>query len=430
MKFTFINNACSIIEATGFKFLTDPWMSPGVFDGAWFPAIPLKTKLQDVLGADAIYISHLHEDHCDKPFLATCPKDKPLFILDDEGPNFLRRILERNGFRNLNTVKSGASATIGPFTVRIFRPFAGSVFDEVAVGNLIDSAILFSANGFNLLNTNDNTLTKEAAEAFAPLKIDLALLNYGSAGAYPACFPDLSPEQRLAERRRILARNMNHFIDLADILQPRYAMQFAGDYMLGGKNFPKNPYLPSGDESLFRSVLDSTADSNRSWKLIHLTEGQTFDLAAGEITGEPRVVPREEQEAYNRSVQSRPFPYEQTEPLKLESLSDKLTLARNKLFQKQKTYNVFPDLNMYIRTDGGTVVFNFLEDSVRVDGHIPVSEMREPFLCADLDSRLFKAILHRDTNWNNAIIGCHFDFRRKPNVWIPDVDTIMSFFQV
>ena len=431
MKFTLINNACSVIEASGFKFLTDPWLSPGVFDGAWFPAYPLKSKLEDLLHADAIYVSHLHEDHCDKPFLATCPKDKPIFSLDDEGPNFLRRILERKGFKNLHFLKNSTSATIGPFTIRVFRPFARSVFDEVSVGNLIDSAALFSADGFSLLNTNDNALTKDAAESFRPLKIDLALLNYGSAGAYPACFPDLTPEQKLSERKRILTRNMNYFVDLADILQPKYAMPFAGDYMLGGKNFPKNPYLPNTDEALFQSVIESRKDdAQRAWKLIHMTETQTFDLASGEVKGEPRVVPVKEMEDYCRTVETSAFPYEQVEPVNLQALSGELKTARTKLFLKQKTYNVFPDLNMYIRTDGGTVVFNFLEDSVKMEGHVPVSEMREPFLCADLDLRLFKSILTRETNWNNTIIGCHIDFRRKPNVWIPDADTIMSFFQV
>ena len=48
----------------------------------------LKTKTEDVLNIDAIYVSHLHSDHFDIRTFKKFKKSTPIIILDRE-PNFL-----------------------------------------------------------------------------------------------------------------------------------------------------------------------------------------------------------------------------------------------------------------------------------------------------------------------------------------------------
>jgi UDP-MurNAc hydroxylase len=45
-----------------------------------------------------------------------------------------------------------------------------------------------------------------------------------------------------------------------------------------------------------------------------------------------------------------------------------------------------------------------------------------------MDYRLLKRIVNRQAHWNNAEIGCHVDFIRTPNTYLPDVHTMLSFF--
>ena len=54
------------IEVGGKKILFDPWLTDGVYLGAWshYPYFDLDSNLSEINSYDAIYISHIHPDHC------------------------------------------------------------------------------------------------------------------------------------------------------------------------------------------------------------------------------------------------------------------------------------------------------------------------------------------------------------------------------
>jgi hypothetical protein len=47
-----------------------------------------------------------------------------------------------------------------------------------------------------------------------------------------------------------------------------------------------------------------------------------------------------------------------------------------------------------------------------------------------MPDELLSDILNRKAHWNNAEIGCLITFDRRPNVYMPDVHTLMSFFHL
>jgi len=47
-----------------------------------------------------------------------------------------------------------------------------------------------------------------------------------------------------------------------------------------------------------------------------------------------------------------------------------------------------------------------------------------------MDERLLRRILDRKSHWNNAEIGAHINFIRSPNVYEPDLHTILQFFHL
>ena len=90
-----------LIETRGTSILCDPWFVPAFF-GSWFP-FPRNDELSDDLlerieGADFLYVSHLHGDHHDTPWLTShLRRDIPI-LLPDYPTREQRRTLAELGF--------------------------------------------------------------------------------------------------------------------------------------------------------------------------------------------------------------------------------------------------------------------------------------------------------------------------------------------
>ena len=52
------------------------------------------------------------------------------------------------------------------------------------------------------------------------------------------------------------------------------------------------------------------------------------------------------------------------------------------------------------------------------------------YLYCEMDLRLLRRILDRKSHWNNAEIGCHINFVRKPNKMDPDVHKALCFLHL
>ncbi len=244
MKLTFFSNACCIYESEGYRLLADPWLSETAFEGAWVHDPPITTKPEDVTDVDALYISHIHPDHCDPQTLKYFRRDIPILTLRDEFL-FCANYLERLGFTNVIALPNRASAELGPFTVTMFGPFVAHPFHENELGNLVDSSLLVQRGKYSVLNCNDNTPSIESA---AQLKRDfgsptVAQINYNNAGPYPACFMNLSLEEKASESERLIKRNLDHLAAVGKALGAKFVQPFAGAFKLAGDKAHLNPYL-------------------------------------------------------------------------------------------------------------------------------------------------------------------------------------------
>ncbi len=270
MKLTFITNACCIYEADGFRLLSDPWLTESCFMGQWLHDPPITTKPEDLAGVDALYISHIHEDHCDPETLRHFRRGIKIVCLDDR---FTAPHLRRMGFSNAWALPDGMLHSIGPFALTIFGPFCKHPHVDCEVGNVIDSALLIKHEGVKVLNLNDNTPTVAVAEKLAADHgpFDVVQINYNNAGPYPACFDNLTWEQKRSEHFRLIERNLTHMVDVAKALKPRYVMPFAGAYKLA--NEALNPVLgtTTPEHAAARAQL-------AGFETIVLAEGESFEL--------------------------------------------------------------------------------------------------------------------------------------------------------
>ena len=416
MELRFIANACAEISGGGFTLLCDPWLTDGAYEGAWHHFPPIKTRPEDLLGADALYISHIHPDHFDPAFIAVWPKTKPIVILEQE-PNYLRRALDVQGFDHVIAVQSGLSVKLGPLWVTMYGPFCKNVFHRCQVGDVLDSAIYVTDGANSVLNTNDNLPDIDAAKMLARHhpKIDLALLICNAAGPYPACFDNLTDDGKHAESEAIIDRNAKHVIAITKILSPRAVMPFAGDFVLGGKLWRKNIFNGTAPAPDAAARLASTLPIDI--KVLAMKEGERLDVET--LMLDP--VDRENQDltpvAYaETALSARPLAYEDDPDPPIEVLTTKLMLARANLWERQIKMGVFPRWRVSIDLGEGEW-FKF-----------SLGDRWTSTLDCHLDRRLLWRILTRETTWNNAEIGCHIDFVRTPNVYDPDVHHLMNFF--
>ncbi|MCC8374967.1 MULTISPECIES: MBL fold metallo-hydrolase [Photorhabdus] len=106
MKITQVRNATQLITFAGKKFLIDPMLAkkdayPGFAGTACselrIPIVELPLDMDTLLDVDAIIVTHTHLDHWDAAAVALIPKDKLIYVQNENDENILRS----QGFTNL-----------------------------------------------------------------------------------------------------------------------------------------------------------------------------------------------------------------------------------------------------------------------------------------------------------------------------------------
>ena len=152
MRATSIGHAGILIESEHGSIVCDPWFVPAFF-GSWFP-FPRNDQLSEDLrsrieGADFLYVSHLHGDHWDEPWLREhLPRDIGVLL-----PGYPSRELDRRmkdlGFTNLVRTKDKEELDLGGLTVAIH------VETSITDGPGGDSALVVSDGDVRIVDQND-----------------------------------------------------------------------------------------------------------------------------------------------------------------------------------------------------------------------------------------------------------------------------------
>jgi len=418
MKFEFISNACGIFHTQGgLKILCDPWIEDGVFDGSWCHCPPLKTQLKDLLDVDALYISHIHQDHYDNRNF-NYRKDIPIIVLD-HGPNFLIKNLERAGYTNLIRIKNDQTLLYEGVEITLYAPFAKNSFHDAKIGNLIDSAFIIKDHDCIAFNANDNTPTLAACtmlrEKFG--QFDMAMINYNTAGPYPSCFNNHTESEKQKEHDRLLQRNYDFMVELVNALKPKVVLPFAGAYVLGGQLHYKNPYLGTASwDDCADNIRDKIDDDSR---VICLRENDCFDFITA--TSDKEYIPLDENEMKDyieNTLAKRLYPYEYDDQPDHSQLLQDCQQASQAMLQRMGRFKLELKTAMFLEVG---------DELLQI--YKPEPEPTVSLRCS-LDLRLLRRILDRKSHWNNAEIGAHIEFVREPNTYEPDVHTALQFFHL
>ena len=70
------------LNLSGYKILMDPWLTDGEYYGSWshYPYYDLDKNINEINSYNAIYISHIHPDHCSDDTLKKISKEIPIYI--------------------------------------------------------------------------------------------------------------------------------------------------------------------------------------------------------------------------------------------------------------------------------------------------------------------------------------------------------------
>jgi UDP-MurNAc hydroxylase len=192
MRATSLGHAGILIETRFGSIVCDPWFEPAFF-GSWF-VFPRNDQLppdllERIERADYLYVSHLHGDHYDEPWLQShLPRDIAV-LLPGYPTHELERRLAALGFTNVIRTIDGESVDLGGMTVAIH------VETSITDGPGGDSALVVSDGQTRLVNQNDcrtNDLT--ALRAHGP--VDLHWLQYSGAIWYPMVYDETPQRMR------------------------------------------------------------------------------------------------------------------------------------------------------------------------------------------------------------------------------------------
>lgn len=439
MKLEGITNASVLVTlADGRTVLCDPWYSDGVCYGSWYNFPPLADPARYTsLRPDAIYISHLHQDHLDPDTLARYPRQTEIWI-GKLPHDHLERAIRGLGFQNITSFELERPTEHRRLVLTFFGDFAPTVLGAPdAVDYAIDTSILIrDADGTTLFNVNDNTIqvpdARRVAERFG--SPDLSLVPCSGASLYPHAFPDYPHEEKLELKRQLTQQMIERFLGVCETLGSRWIVPAAGSYVMGGSIAHYSAYLhqPTPATLLERWNERGIKDS----ELVNLCEGDVLDTASGALTENPaarfRDFTEEERTAYALTLADRPLLHEE---LSLPggarfSWAALLKSARANLWRHQERLAVFPEWDVELHL-GGLVEPPF---RFRLDAPEPTAEAAARAgrgrIAFELDHRLLLLVLIRAAHWNNVEAGALVRIRRDPDRYEPSIHSLMSFLQL
>jgi len=421
--------ATAILEHNGKRILFDPWLDDGIFHGAWhhFPGAVL--GVEDIGHVDYVYISHIHEDHCSAGTIKYINSDAEI-ILMDRRPNLVQNFLLNHGFhfKKIHLVSPRTPVEIEPgLIVDMVEP---NPEDEMA--RLIDSALIIDWDGFTLYNANDCQPYPDGIRYIRNNyeEVDLALLPYSGGSGYPSCYTNLTDEEKLAEKNRIMNVRIESFINSVRQINPLYVLPFADQWVVGGSRSNLNKFV---SHSSCRGVVEKPfIEAKLKSNLLLLNTGQQYNFETGQKEPEApyQYHTDDDRDEYIASkLTNVSYDYEIFSFDPGVSLLRQFKYARVRQWGMQKRQDYFPDFSFYFDatdTNERFCINTRLEDVIVTSTS---SKLVQPYLRISVSRDLLLMLILGHISWNIADAAFFLDYDRQPNTYDPKIYALLNYLR-
>jgi UDP-MurNAc hydroxylase len=428
----------------------DPWLTDGEYYGAWshYPHFDFDKNLDEINSYNAIYISHIHPDHCSEDTLKKINKNIPIYI-HSYHVKFLKLKLQRLGF-NIIELENGKrtqlskNAHLNIFAADNCNPelclkFAGCGDLTAKNGNSqqIDTLSLIDDGKNVLMNVNDcpielsQSTFKEIKKQYD--KINVLLAGYGGAGPYPQCFENLNFDEKIIAAQEKKKKFLNQTIKYIDEIKPDYYLPFAGTYTLTGKlsSLQNLRGVSSIDNAydFFEKYYLSKKLSNKI-KPLKLNPESSFDLNSKEYDRDYKKINQAEYDLYiKEKLNKKLLSYEKDKLPTFEEIYQLSKKAYKKFLDKNLINNVNLKSDIFIKINRKSLMLS-VDKNLSIVNTEEIDNKSKKYVSYEIDIRLLKRLLMgpQFAHWNNAEIGSHLKFFRKPNVFERNIYYSMCYF--
>ncbi len=445
MKIKLFRSATVGIILENYKILMDPWLTDGEYYGSWshFPKFDLEKNLDEINSYNAIYISHIHPDHCSDETLKKIKKDIPVYIHSFHS-KFLKFKIERAGFKVIeleNNVRTEIAKNTFINVIaadncdpKLCFKFTGCAdFTANGQSQQIDTLSVIDDGKNSIMNINDCPY-ELATSTFKSLKkkydkIDILLTGYGGAGPYPQCFDNLNMDEKQVAAKKKERQFLDQALNFIDDLKPNYYLPFAGTYTLSGKLSKLQDLRGVSSVNNAYEYIDNKIKDKKT-KSIKINPGSTFDLATQKTDKPYKPVDKKEYKKYvEENLVNRPLAYEMDDEPNFNEIFELGKKAFTKFLEKKLINNVVLESDIFIKVNDKSLMLGKNNKIIAVNTK-DINKLSSKYVIFDTDIKLLKRLLlgPRFAHWNNAEIGSHIRFFRKPDVFERKLYSLMSYF--
>ncbi len=438
MKIQNPTNGFVRVESNDYVLVCDPWLSKGIFDGAWmpYPATVDEGALLD--GVTHSFISHIHEDHYDVATLDKLSRDVHLLVPDVYPNHLMAGTLKQMGFRQPSMLALEQSVEVAPGLGLEVVPRMNAYGQELeqyedsdVVSLVIDTGVIVTVDGFKLVFLADNVPYQpaDAGEAIEHMKgCDLLAFSYnGAASDYPLCYDNLTDEEKLsiAEEREAKRETVNRA--LIEMVQPKALVPYSSEFALRGPMARAFAKWCSGSWWADKQEVVRRYRAHTGLPVFALSEGDVLTLEPEgahlhEAHLEAKPLSAVVDELYSEIPNTRAL-YPPVEESETKSLIERAT---EHMFQRMDRHRLKSEWILAIALDdpGWRPVYVDLRER-SIDGSPPADR---PVLTCKCEANYLAALLRGSSHWNNAMISFNLHWERRPNVFERGLYDALNFF--
>ena len=444
--FKIISNASTSFQLNNLKILIDPWCVGDLYCGSWSCYPTPKDPESFLKGATHLFISHIHEDHCDPMTLKLIDKNIEVIIPDIYPNHILQKQIQNQGFKNIRMLKVGEKYRVAKdVNLEIIPPINAFGLetrenllevDKIAIdtGLMIDHSLENRSRNYAILTDNSPYNPEKFLDLFPDRKVSVLFYPYnGFADDYPLCYDNLSKEEK---KKLSLERSLKRerlLLDFIKTVNPEALVPHSSDFALNGPR-EREFFEIHPQEFLHKDIYAENIQKLTNINAFALYEDDTLEIDEKGISfirkstdSDRRYFKKANKALTNLGI----LPLGKIEKiLASNSLIQLITLSAENMFQKcEKQLQKITPWKLRLEIDN-QMFFEVDFDKRSISQSDQNAPKNDHVLTLKISSELFISHLSRDLHWNNSQIGCYLTWERSPNEYNHYLYDAINFFHL